>query len=256
MCIRDRYLIAQMLERAGNLDAAKVYYTKSIGHTTDPVMDVYSRLNIVRVTKDTSENYIDKKVAELLKMAKRDKYTEYRDVIYYMAAQMEIDRNNLPAAQELLLKASKYNSGNLNSRSKSFLLIADLAYDQKKYIQAAAFYDSINGSELKPEELERVQQRKSSLAKIVRYNSTIIRQDSLQRIAALPEEERTAYINKLLKRMLKEQGLSDAVLTSGNLPNNTTASADLFGQSQSKGDWYFYNTTLKTQGAAQFKQVW
>ena len=253
---RWEYLIAQMFERAGNLDAAKVYYTKSIGHTTDPVMDVYSRLNVVRVTKDTSENYIDKNVEELLKMAKKDKYTEYRDVIYYMAAQMEIDRNNLPAAQELLLKASKYNSGNLNSRSKSFLLIADLAYDQKKYIQAAAFYDSINGSELKPEELERVQQRKSSLAKIVRYNSTIIRQDSLQRIAALPEEERTAYINKLLKRMLKEQGLSDAVLTSGNLPNNTTASADLFGQSQSKGDWYFYNTTLKTQGAAQFKQVW
>src|SRR5215203_3362925 len=253
---RWEYLIAQMFERSGNLDAAKVYYTKSIGHTTDPIMDIYSRLNVVRVTKDTSENYIDKNVEELLKMAKKDKYTEYRDVIYYMAAQMEIDRNNLPAAQELLLKASKYNNGNLNSRSRSFLLIADLAYDQKKYIQAAAFYDSINASELKPEELEKVQQRKSTLAKIVGYNATIIRQDSLQRIAALPEEERTAYINKLLKRMLKEQGLSDAVLTSGNLPNSTNNPTDLFSQPQSKGDWYFYNTTLKTQGAAQFKQVW
>ena len=253
---RWEYLIAQMFERGGNLDGAKMYYTKSIGHTTDPVMDVYSRLNVVRVTKDTSENYIDKNVEELLKMAKKDKYSEYRDVIYYMAAQMEMDRNNLPAAQELLLKASKYNSGNLNSRSKSFLLIADLAYDQKKYIQAASFYDSINASELKPEEVERVQQRKSTLAKIVGYNATIVRQDSLQRVAALPEEERTAYINKLLKRMLKEQGLNDAVLTSGNLPTNNTSSADLFGQPQSKGDWYFNNTTLKTQGAAQFKQVW
>ena len=253
---RWEYLIAQMFERSGNLDAAKVYYTKSIGHTTDPVMDIYSRLNVVRVTKDTSENYIDKNVEELLKMAKKDKYSDYRDVIYYMAAQMEIDRNNLPAAQELLLKASKYNNGNLSSRSRSFLLIADLAYDQKKYIQAAAFYDSINASELKPEELERVQERKSTLSKIVGHNATITRQDSLQRIAAMSEEERTAYINKLLKRMLKEQGLSDAVLTSGNLPINTNTPVDLFSQSQSKGDWYFYNTTVKTQGAAQFKQVW
>jgi len=163
-------------------------------------------------------------------MAKKDKYSEYRDVIYYMAAQMELDRNNLPAAQELLIKASKYNSGNLNSRSKSFLMIADLAYDQKKYIEAAAFYDSINVSELKPEDFDRVQQRKSTLSKIVNYNATIKRQDSLQRIAALPEEERTAYINKLLRRMLKEQGLSDAVLTSGNLPVSNKSPIDLFAR--------------------------
>jgi hypothetical protein len=78
----------------------------------------------------------------------------------------------------------------------------------------------------------------------------------LQLVAAMSEEERTTYINKLLKRMLKEQGLNDAVLTSGNLPSNNSNSADLFGQPQSKGDWYFNNTTLKTQGAAQFKQVW
>jgi tetratricopeptide (TPR) repeat protein len=254
---RWEYLIAQMFERTGNLDAAKDYYTKAIGHTTDPVMDVYSRLNTVRVTKDTSGNYIDKNVAELLKMAKRDKYTDYRDVIYYMAAQMEIERNNLPAAQELLLKASKYNSGNLSSRNKSFLLIADLAYDQKKYLQAAAFYDSINVGtnthELKNEEIKRVLERKSILSKIANYSSIIARQDSLQRIAAMPDEERTAYLNKLSKRLLKEMGLHDVPLTSGGLPNNNTT--DLFASS-SKGEWYFYNTNLKTQGAAQFKQVW
>lgn len=251
---RWEYLIAQMLEKAGKFEQAKVFYTKAISHTTDPVMDVYSRLNVVRVTKDSSENYIDKNVGELLKMAKRDKYTDYRDVIYYMAAQMEIERNNLPAAQDLLLKASKYNSGNLSSRSRSFLMIADLAYDQKKYLQAASFYDSINLRDFDGAELKRIEDRKQILTQIVNYSNTIARQDSLQRVAAMPEDERTDYVNKVLKRLLKEQGLSDAVLTSGNLlpANNAT---DLF-QSQSKGEWYFYNTTLKTQGAIQFKQVW
>lgn len=136
-------------------------------------MDVYSRLNVVRVTKDTSENYIDKNVAELLKMAKRDKYTDYRDVIYYMAAQMEIDRNNLPAAQELLLKASNYNNGNLSSRSRPFLMIADLAYEQMKYIQAAAFYDSINVVELKEDEAKKSAGKKIHLdqnCKLYFYN--------------------------------------------------------------------------------------
>jgi outer membrane protein assembly factor BamD (BamD/ComL family) len=252
---RWEYLAAQMFERGRNSDAAKSYYAKAISHTTDPVMDVYSRLNVVRVTKDSSENYIDRNVGELLKMAKKDKYADYRDVIYYMAAQMELERNNLPAATELLLKASKYNNGNLSSRNKTFLMIADLAYDQKKYIQAAPFYDSINLKDLLGDDVKRVEERKLSLSKIISYNSTITRQDSLQRIAAMPEEERTTYINKLLRKLLKEQGLSDVTLTSGNLLSNNNA-PDLFQSSQSKGEWYFYNSNLKTQGAAQFKQVW
>jgi tetratricopeptide (TPR) repeat protein len=252
---RWEYLAAQMFERAKNFDAAKNYYAKAIGHTTDPVMDVYSRLNVVRVTKDSSENYIDKNVEELVKMAKRDKYTDYRDVIYFMAAQMELERNNFEAAQDFLLKATKYNNGNLSSRSKPFLMIADLAYDQKKYIQAASFYDSVSLSEVQPDEVKRVEDRKAMLTKLVSYNSTITKQDSLLRIASMPEDERTAYINKLVKHLLKEQGLSDATITAGNsLANNNTA--DLFASSAQKGEWYFYNSNLKTRGAAQFKQVW
>jgi outer membrane protein assembly factor BamD (BamD/ComL family) len=257
---RWEYLAAQMFEKAGNFDAAKNYYAKAISHTTDPVMDVYSRLNVVRVTKDTSENYIDKNVAELVSMAKKDRYADYRDVIYYMAAQMEIDRGNLEGAQALSLKASKYRNDDPGSGNRAFLMIADFAYDQKKYLQAAAFYDSVNTGDipnrnLKNEEVKKVLDRRGILSKIVSYNSTITRQDSLQRIAAMPEEERTAYINKLLKKLLKERGLSDATLTSGNLPSNNNAT-DLFQSTQSKGEWYFYNNTLKTQGATQFKQVW
>lgn len=252
---RWEYLIAQMYERSGKLEEAKKYYAKAISHTTDPVMDVYARLNTVRVTKDTSSNYIDKNISELLKMAKRDKYVDYRDVIYYMAAQIELERNNLSAAQDLLIKASKYNNGNLTSRSKSYLQIADLSYDQKKYLQAASFYDSISIKDLQGPDLERVQERKEILAKIKAYSSTIARQDSLQQIAGMEEADRTEYINKLVKRLRKEQGLTDVPLNSGNtLPNNTPV--DLFQSSQSRGEWYFYNNTLKSQGLAQFKQAW
>jgi hypothetical protein len=128
---RWEYLAAQMFEKKGALEKAQELYAKAIGHGTDPVLDVYARLNLVRTNKDGGENYIDQNIAELLKMAKRDRFSEYRDVIYFMAAQMEMDRGNLAAAQELMLKAAKYNNGNLASRSSAFLLIADLSYNQK-----------------------------------------------------------------------------------------------------------------------------
>lgn len=253
---RWEFLAAQMKEKSGKLEEAKTLYAKSISHTTDPVMDVYARLNLVRIDKEGGENYIDKNISELLKMAKRDKYSDYRDVIYFMAAQMELERNNFEAAQQLLLKSAKHNNNNLNSKAKSYLLIADLSYDQKKYLQAAGFYDSLQTKDLPIADQPRVEDRKAMLAKVVSYSSTIRKEDSLQRIAAMPEEERTAYINKLVKQLRKQQGLDDNTPTSGSGMPANSAPTDLFASQSNRSEWYFYNNNLKTQGAAKFKQTW
>lgn len=254
---RWEYLAAQMFERTGQVEKAEKLYAKAIGHTTDPMMDVYARLNLVRINKAGGENYIDQNIAQLLKMAKKDKYEDYRDVVYFMAAQMEMQRNNLAAAQELLLMASKYNNGNLTSRNNAFLLIANLSFDQKKYLQAAAFYDSLQTGELSEEDLKKVEYRKSSLKKIVINSKIITLQDSLQHIASFPEEERKTYLTKLVKQLRRQQGLAEEnALTSGIInPNANATEADLFNNNN-KGEWYFYNATLKTQGIAQFKQLW
>jgi tetratricopeptide (TPR) repeat protein len=256
---RWEYLAGQMFEKAGKLDDAQKAFAKAVGHGTDPVMDVYARLNLVRTNQSGGENYVDQNIAELVKMAKKERYSEYRDVIYYMAAQMEIERGNLAAAQQFMLKASKYNNGNLTSRSSAFLLIADLSYDQKKYMQAASFYDSVQTGELKEEEIKRVESRKPSLQKVVVNSNIISRQDSLQRIAAMPEEDRKDYITKLVKKLRRQQGLSDenASVTSGNAnPFSSQPPVDLFNNESKSGEWYFYNDALKTGGATQFRQVW
>jgi hypothetical protein len=71
----------------------------------------------------------------------------------------------------------------------------------------------------------------------------------------MPEEERTAYLTKILKQLRKQQGLDDNTPTSGN-PFAGNKPVDLFPTESQKGEWYFYNNTLKTQGASQFKQTW
>ena len=251
---RWEYLAAQMFERSENLEQAQKFYVRSSTHTTDPVMDVYARLNAVRVNKDNSGNYIEKNIEALLKMAKKDRYTDYRDIIYYMAAQMELELNNPAAAENLLLKSAKYNNGNPASKSKAYLMLADLSYKRKKYLQSAFYYDSVTARDLQEADFEKMQTRKPLLAKVTAYSGIISRQDSLQKIAAMPEEERKSFISKLVKKLRRQQGLSEAPLTSGSTIN--TNAGDLFPSSQQKGEWYFYNDVLRTQGATQFKQVW
>ncbi len=257
---RWEYLAAQMFERSRNPEQAAVYYSKSIGHTTDPVMDVYARLNLVRIQKgqDDKEDYIAKNIAELLKMARRDKYVDYRDVIYFMAAQMELERNNLAGAQELLIKGAKYNNGNIGSKNKTFLLIGDLSYDQRRYPQAASFYDSVQVREIDSPAMARVEERKPLLKKLLDIKTIADRQDSLQRLAALPEEERDAFLNRLAKQLRKQRGIEDnnnSAPTAGSSLPTTSAPADLF-PGQSRGEWYFYNNNLRTQGSLRFKQTW
>lgn len=251
---RWEYLAGQLFEKTGKLEEAKNYYSRAISHTTDPVMDIYARLNMIRINKEGGDNYIDNNIAELLKMAKRDKYTEYRDVIYSMAAQMELERGNLEAAQALLLKASKYKTDNTATSNRAYLQLADLAFTRKDYLQAAAFYDSIMVQNLPTEDADKITQRKNILAGLVNNLAVIERQDSLQRIAAMPEEEREEFIKKLVKQLRKSQGLGDEDVTSGG--RVPTTSADPFDAQSTKGEWYFYNKNLKTNGAAAFKQTW
>jgi hypothetical protein len=252
---RWEYLAAQLFERSNLFEQAKDYYTKSIGHTTDPVMDIYARLNLIRSNKEGEENEaIDRNIADLIKMAKKDKYEEYRDAIYSMAAQMELERGNFCKAQEYLMMASKYKTEDVQASNRAYLQLADLSYDRHDYKNAVSFYDSIKIENLPTADAERISERREILSGIVAHINIVERQDSLQRIALLPENERTDYIKRLVRQMRRQQGLKeeDVVKTSkkpGEIP-------DPFTSDQKKGEWYFYNKTLKSSGAATFKQVW
>ena len=219
---RWEYLAAQLYEKSGRFEEAQKYYAKAIGHTTDPVMDIYARLNSIRINKKGGEDLIDKNIAALLKMARRDKYQDYRDVIYYMAAQMELERNNLDAAEQLLLKGVQYNNGNNAQKNKAYLQLADMAYAQKRYPMAHSFYDSLDLSDRSLVDTKQITDRKELLKQLVDQLEIIQKEDSLQRIAKMPEEERKDFIKKLVKHLRKEKGLKDedASLTSG-FPRDT-----------------------------------
>lgn len=254
---RWEYLLGQLYERTGDFKDAEKYYGKCISHTTDLVMDIYARLNTIRVTKDSTGQSTEKNIATLVKMAHRDRYQDYRDIIYYMAAQMELERNNTDAAMNLLLRSTQVENGDPLQKNKSFLQLAKLAFAKHLYRQSYNYYDSLQLSDTSLGDVQAITKMKESLGKIATQIEVIDRQDSLQRIASMPEEERKEFIKKLVKQLRKQQGLKDETLTGGNtLPGNSNQPQDLFSSNQNKGEWYFYNTELKTKGKVDFKSQW
>ena len=130
---RREYLLAQLYERSGKQDIASDYYDKAIKHTTDPLMDIYANLNKAKMLRGTDPEEIDRSVATLLRMARKDKYDLYRDIIYYAAADIAMIKPDTSAAMSYFKKSIFYNESNISYKNKAFLNLAEISYSKKDY---------------------------------------------------------------------------------------------------------------------------
>ena len=259
---RWEYLIAQLYERLGDSYEAKTFYERVIAHTYDPILEIYARLNAIRQNKEGGADYIQRNIEALVKMAHKDRFESYRDIIYYTAAQMELEQHNVPGAITFLNLCTKNSARNGTQRDKAFLQLGNLLYEGKNYRTAKSMYDSINMISLsKDQDVSWLPDRKAALTTIVAQMDIMYRQDSLQRIAALSPPIRDAFLKRLAKRLRKEQGLKDQEEDEGggglNGNGNNKNIPDLFNAgASSPTDWYFNNQNLKAKGYTDFRTKW
>ena len=255
---RWEYLCGQLYQLANNNEAAVAMFEKSIRHTIDPVMEVYARLNVVNLSSTKKGSGLQDNLSELYKLAKREKYAGYRDIIYYSAATLELKQNNVTGAKAALVKSLSNSTDNINQKQQSFLLLADINYDTKTYQEAFNNYDSIQTALLLPNDKQRVDDRRPAL-KIVTANITNInKEDSVQKIARMPEAERNTFVKKVLRKLRKEAGLKEVANIDLNNNNNpfavATVPVGLFDNPAT--EFYFSNLTLKQKGYNDFKIKW
>ncbi len=257
---RREYLLAQLNEINKSLETASDYYDRAIHHTTDPLMDIYANLGKAKMLKSKDPAEIDKSIVTLLKMAKKDKYDLYRDIIYFAAADLAMQKPDTAAAVFYFKKSIFYNEQNISYKNRAFLNLAEISYDNKDYKNAFAYYDSLQTGDTSLGDLTQIRDRRNALAKIVEHLIIIEREDSLQQIAAMSPADRDAFIKKLSKRLRKERGIKDTDVEYTNSASDffdtKNAPPDIFNPTNTKGEWYFYNASLKSKGFAEFKRVW
>ena len=205
---RREYLTAQLYMESGQKENAQKYFTKSAAHTVDPYMAVNASLNAINASEDSADATA-KKVASLMNLAKKDRYVNFRDLIYYTAAQVQVQDSNYPEAYELAKKSIKYNVNNPVQRSRTYMLLGDLDYLRPDYIAAKNEYDSVEASNLLAEDQPRLTERLTALQVIADNMLSIKIEDSLQTVARMPEAERVTYIKKTVRQLRKAQGLQD-----------------------------------------------
>ncbi len=257
---RREFLLAQLYELNGETSSAEDFYARASKHTVNPLLDIYAQLNSAKMQRNGgNEKELSNSISNLLKMAKKDKFEPYRDIIYYSAGQLAMQLPDSAAAIVYFNKSIEKNENNTAFRNKAYLQLGDIAFKRKAYKLAAAMYDSlITNDTTIAADLARIAIRRSALGEIVQNLNIIETQDSLQRIAALTPAEREDFIKKLVRKMRKESGFKEDVNNSGAaaFPDaKNAAPLDLFASS-GKGEWYFYNNAAKSRGFNEFKSKW
>jgi len=260
---RSEFLLAQLYELTNQYNKASQFYSSVSAHTVLPLMDIYARLNKAKLLKGSNTNELNNSINQLLKMAKKDKFEKFRDILFYSAAELSLQKKDTIASIKYFNKSIHYNQSNLSHKNKAFLQLADIAYQQKIYKKAYEYYDSLQLTDTSiAVSLDIIKTKKSALAKIVEKIDIIDREDSLQTIAAMTSPDRMVLIKKIVKRLRKNQGLKEEADMGGTMmgfdnpiDNKKNEPNDLFSDGN-KGEWYFYNSSLKSKGLADFKRKW
>lgn len=255
---RREYLLGQLYERNHSNDTAAYYYSKAIHHTTDPLLNIYANMNKAMMLRSNDPNEIKLGVNKLLRLAGKDDYEDYRHIIYFSAARMAMAIPDTVRAMNFYLRSARYNEQDIPLQNQAFLRLADLSYDLKYYRDAYNFYDSLRIPDSTLGDMSTITKRKNALARVVEEIEIIHREDSLQQIAAMPAFERDDYMKKLSRRLRRERGVPEEETGTDNpvFLNDNNQPVNIFGNTPAKGDWYFYNNSLKSKGQNEFEREW
>ncbi len=255
---RIRFILGQIYMTKGDLNQATAYFKEVVRHSPSYQLEFNSRINIAKCY-DASKGNSKEIIATLTKMTEDAKNVDYLDQIYYAIAEVQFkDKDTIAGMGSLKLSVAKSKT-NTFQRALSAVTLADLFFKKPNYPLARAYYDTTLAATSKEDKTYKLLEEKTKvLGQLVTNLEVITTQDSLQRIAKMPEAERMNVIQGIIAKIVEEEKKkqeeelarqNDMAMSGQNLggfkdPTSTT------------GGWYFYNPAAMSQGFSEFNRKW
>ena len=259
------FLLGQLNASLGNNEAAYKAFAKA-GSASGATYRTKFNARI-KQSEVFSGTDIESEVKALKRMIRYDRNKDYQDQIYYAIGNLYLSRQDTVHAIENYEEAVKKSTRSGIEKAIAQTALANLYYSQRNYEKAQPHY-----SEAVPQlpddypSIITLRLRSDVLDELALYSQNVNLQDSLLRLAAMPEEQRLKVIEKIiddLKKKEKEEaeearraefmanrGAEGTGLQGGNAAqaNSFTLNAD--------GSWYFYNTATRNAGKTEFQRRW
>ncbi len=210
---------------------------------------------------------IEPEVKALRRMARYDRNKEYLDQVYYAIGNLYLSRQDTAnAISNYETAVEKSTRGGIDKAIVQTAL-GNLYYDQRNYEKAQPNYSE--GVPQLPDDypdIAKLRLRSDVLDELALYSQNVNLQDSLLRLAAMPEDQRLKVIDKIIEDLKKkekeeaeearrEEYLANQAAQGTGLQGGNAAQANSFVLN-SDGSWYFYNTATRNAGKTEFQRRW
>ncbi|NEQ49873.1 MAG: tetratricopeptide repeat protein [Leptolyngbya sp. SIO3F4] len=265
--VRVAYLIGQLYKLEGEYANASGMFAQVIKMHPDYKMTFYAKIQRA-MSYDSEFGGKEEVKQQLRKMLADEKYIEFRDQIYYALAEMEFRDRNMDETKDLLHKSVEASVSNDQQKALSFLRLGEIHFDELDYENSQAYYDSCV-TFLDPgfERYEEVIKIAENLNDLVEQITIINTEDSLQRVAAMSEDERYALIDDIIQARIEEEERKKAEQEASILadsdgggfggPGGGPGGPGGFpGGGPGGNKWYFYNPSAMSFGSSEFRRLW
>ncbi|MDR2650829.1 MAG: hypothetical protein LBC68_00735 [Prevotellaceae bacterium] len=261
--IRYTFLLAQLYQKTGNKENALKYFTK-VSKMNAP----YSVRFAAQIQKANSfdPNTQGNELKTLYtKMLKDKKNEEYLDQIYYALGNLERINNNDKAAIDYYQKSIEKNLDNTVQLGLSHKALADLFFTTPDFVKSFYNYKEARTSLPQAHQYYKNVSNKIDILEVLAPNLEIVeREDSLQNIAKMPQDERDKIIDNMIAEAKKqkeeqqkaEQSRQYYVMQSDMERYGTRENAATQNSRGANAKWYFYNTAQLNQGLTEFNMRW
>jgi tetratricopeptide (TPR) repeat protein len=255
---RLTYLLAQLYERTGDTEKAISLYREVVKMNPPYDVEFNARINIAGVFDVNSGNPEEIR-KELEKMLKDSKNKDFQDQIYYALGNMMKKEGKNNEAIEYYRKSASSSSVNQNQKGKSYLALAEHYYSIPDYMNAGKYYDStVYFLDEKYPDYKDLKTKSQNLNLLVTHLTVIQREDSLQKVAAMSQNERDALIAGIIEKIIKaeSEGKTSEYADRANIGQYYENERRFQDNIAQEGKWYFYNQTALTFGRTEFKRKW
>ena len=254
---RFYYVLGQLYQMQGDKSAARNAYKRVLDLQPDNEMEFNARLQQSQLEDD-----IQKSINILQKMAQLDKHKDRLDQIYGTIGDIYLEHEDTTKALEYYEKGIESSTENGINKAVVLVNAGDIYYKQRDYVKASPCYkEATQILSVENEQYARIQRRSETLDELVVEHNIVVLQDSLQRLAALSEEEQLKVVEKIIADLIQAEkdeaerlAQAERAAENDNGPRSVNTQNMLGGGGS--GAWYFYNPQLMRSGKQTFRTQW
>lgn len=244
---RNSYILAQLYQLTGDAANAFKAFDNVSKFSPDFEMSLNAKINMLR--NSWASNSSSETIAELEKMAKLEKYKNYRSSIFYALAEIALaDGKNQEAMDYFTLALQSGDAG--ANKGEIYYRLATLFFGREDYFRAKNYFDSTATTMSKNDErYAEVSRYAKSLQEIAKNIQIISLQDSLLALVAMSDEELNKYAKAKVLQAWEE---NKATQNENNEGGFTATTSVISGNSK----FFAYNQVSKQKGFQDFQKKW